>query len=213
MKVLDASGTAALIEAARGYSMFVPILLGALCGLRRGEIVALKWKSVDLSAGNLAVITSVEQTKAGCREKAPKSGKGRVLDMPGVLIDELRKHRIRQAENLLHLGIRLGDEHHVIIRPDGLAVTPNGLTSSYKAFLKGRRLPRVRFHDLRHSHATHLLQAGIHPKVASERLRHSKVGITLDLYSHVLPGMQSEAATKIDALIGGALEQHKNKNG
>src|ERR1700730_86180 len=77
MKVLDAGGTAALIEAARGYSMFVPILLGALCGLRRGEIVALRWKSIDLAAGKVAVIASVEQTKAGCREKSPKSGKGR----------------------------------------------------------------------------------------------------------------------------------------
>jgi integrase len=209
MKVLDAAGTAALIEAARGYSMFMPILLGALCGLRRGEIVALRWKSIDLTAGRLAVVASVEQTKAGCREKAPKSGKGRTLDMPAVLTDALRSHRIEQAQSLLRLGVRLGDDHHVVMRPDGLAVTPNGLTSSYKAFLRGRRLPRVRFHDLRHSHATHLLAAGIHPKVASERLGHSKIGITLDLYSHVLPGMQSEAAAKIDALITGALEQHK----
>ena len=73
-------------------------------------------------------------------------------------------------------------------------------------------MKRVRLHDLRHSHATHMLAAGVHPKIASERLGHSKVGITLDLYSHVLPGMQAEAAIQVDALISGALLQ-RQKNG
>ncbi len=71
----------------------------------------------------------------------------------------------------------------------------------------------MRLHDLRHSHATHMLAAGIHPKIASERLGHSKVVITLDLYSHVLPGMQSEAATRVDALISDALQRHRNVKG
>jgi len=70
-------------------------------------------------------------------------------------------------------------------------------------------LKRVRLHDLRHSHATDMLAAGVHPKIASERLGHSKVGITLDLYSHVLPGMQAEAAILVDALISGALLQRQ----
>jgi integrase len=213
MTVLNAGGTAALIEAARGYSMFAPVLLAVMTGMRRGEICALRWRNVDLDAGKLAVVASVEQTKAGCREKETKTGRGRVIDMPATLVVELRKHRIEQARKLLQLGIRLGPEHHVIMRPDGQGLTPNGLTASYWAFLNARGLRRVRLHDLRHTHATHLLAAGIHPKVASERLGHSKVGITLDLYSHVLPGMQSEAAAKIDTLITGALEQHKNARG
>jgi integrase len=213
MQVLDASATAAMIEAARPYSIFMPILLAVTTGMRRGEIAALRWKSVDLEAGQLAVIASTEQTKAGCREKETKSGRGRTIELPAMLVEELRKHRLRQAQTLLSIGIRVTPDHHVIMRPDGMAVTPNGLTASYKTFLNARGLQRVRLHDLRHTHATHLLAAGIHPKIASERLGHSKVGITLDLYSHVMPGMQSEAATKIDALISGALEQHKNKLG
>jgi integrase len=213
MRVLDAAATAELIEAARPYSMFMPILLAVTTGMRRGEIAALRWKSVNLEVGQLAVVASTEQTKAGCREKETKSGRGRTIDLPAMLIEELRKYRLEQAQALLSIGVRLTQDHHVVMQPDGMARTPNGITAGYRLFLNARGLRRVRLHDLRHSHATHLLAAGIHPKIASERLGHSKVGITLDLYSHVLPGMQSEAATKIDALLTGALEQHKNKLG
>jgi len=213
MSVLDAQATAELIEAARPYSMFLPILLAVTTGMRRGEIAALRWKSVDLDAGQLSVVASIEQTQAGCREKQPKSGKGRTIVLPLVLIEELRKHRVEQAQHLLSIGVRLTPDHHVVMQPDGMARTPNGLTAGYRTFLNARGLKRIRLHGLRHTHATHLLQSGIHPKIASERLGHSKVGITLDLYSHVLPGMQNEAADRIDALISDALQAHKNKKG
>jgi integrase len=95
------------------------------------------------------------------------------------------------------------------MQADGSPLQPNSLTHAFTTFLEARGLRRVRLHDLRHSHATHMLAAGIHPKIASERLGHSKVGITLDLYSHVLPGMQSEAATRVDAVIREALERHR----
>ena len=104
-------------------------------------------------------------------------------------------------------------DHHVVMQPDGMARTPNGLTAGYRTFLNAHGLKRIRLHDLRHTHATHLLQSGIHPKIASERLGHSKIGITLDLYSHVLPGMQNEAASKIDALLSDALQRQQNKKG
>jgi integrase len=213
MTVLDASAAAELIEAARPYSVFVPILLGTLCGMRRGEIAALRWRSVDLNAGQLAVVASVEQTKAGCREKETKSGRCRTIALPAMLIEELRKHRVEQAQALLSVGVRLTPEHHVVMQADGTPLQPNSLTHAFATFLEARGLKRVRLHDLRHSHATHMLAAGIHPKIASERLGHSKVGITLDLYSHVLPGMQGEAATRVDALISDALQRHRNAKG
>src|SRR5262245_56859609 len=81
------------------------------------------------------------------------------------------------------------------------------LTQAFTRFMAERGLNRVRFHDLRHSHATHLLAAGVHPKIASERLGHSKVGITLDLYSHVLPGMQAEAAAAVDGALQAAQQR------
>jgi integrase len=210
LSVLDTGATAALIEAARPYAVFMPILLGVLCGMRRGEITALRWSSIDLNAGQLAVVASTEQTEAGCREKETKSGRARTIALPALVVAELRRHRLEQAEQLLRLGIRATDDHHVVMQADGTPLQPNSLTHAFATFLKARGLKRIRFHDLRHSHATHMLAAGIHPKVASERLGHSKVGITLDLYSHVLPGMQDEAAIQVNALISGEIERQRD---
>lgn len=210
MHVLDPTDTADLIETARPYRIFVPILLGALCGLRRGEIAALRWRSVDLDTGQLAVVASTEQTNTGCREKETKSGRVRTIALPALLIEELRQHRIEQAQELLNIGVRVLPDHHVAMQADGTPLQPNGLTHAFVIFLQSHpSLKRVRLHDLRHSHATHMLAAGVHPKIASERLGHSKIGITLDLYSHVLPGMQAEAASQVDALISGALQKRK----
>jgi integrase len=118
MKALDADGTAAVIEAARNTSLFVPILLGVPCGMRRGEITALRWRSIDLERGQLSIIASTEQTRDGLREKSPKSGRGRTVALPSMVVDELRQHRLRQAEALLKLGVRLNDDHHVVKRAD-----------------------------------------------------------------------------------------------
>jgi integrase len=213
MTVLDADATAELIEAARSSSIFVPILLGVLCGLRRGEIAALRWRSVDLKVGQLAVVASTEQTKVGCREKETKSGRCRTVALPALLIEELNRHRVQQVQDRLRLGVRLCDDHHVVMQSGGRPLQPNSLTHAFTLFLEGRGLQRVRLHDLRHSHATHMLAAGIHPKVASERLGHSKVGITLDLYSHVLPGMQSEAAARVDDVMRAALSRRRDSKG
>jgi integrase len=207
MSVLDTDATILLIEAARPYRIFVPILLGVLCGLRRGEVAALRWRSVDLDAGQLTVCASIEQTRAGCREKETKSGRARTVALPVTLIEELRRHRAKQAEELLLLGTPLTADHYVVMQADGTSLQPNTLTRVFTDLLVARGLKRVRFHDLRHSHATHMLAAGIHPKVASERLGHSKVGITLDLYSHVMPGMQAEAAAAVDGAMQAAQQR------
>jgi integrase len=124
MSVLDTDATAELITAARGSSLAVPILFGVLCGLRRGEIVALRWRNVDLERGQLSVVASTEQTDAGCREKEPKSGRGRTVALAPLMVEELRGHRLRQAEGLLALGVRLTDDHHVVAREDGQALQP-----------------------------------------------------------------------------------------
>lgn len=90
----------------------------------------------------------------------------------------------------MRLGTRLTDGTFVCAREDGLPLRPNTLTQDWDRKIANTTLPRLRFHDLRHAHATHMLSSGVHPKIASERLGHSKIGITLDLYSHVLPNMQ-----------------------
>ncbi len=210
MRALDARETARLIGHFRDTRMHVPVLLAALCGLRRGEIAALRWRSADLERGQLSVAASVEQTKAGIRIKETKSGKARTVALPSLVVSELRRHRARQAEDLLRLGVRLGDDSHIVCREDGEPLQPNSLTHEFVRILAlAPDLPKVRFHDLRHTHATQLLAAGVHPKVAQERLGHSTIGITLDLYSHVMPGMQEDAAAKVDAAIRSALDGKK----
>jgi integrase len=211
LSTYDMAQTADAIEAARATRMFVPVILGLLCGLRRGEIVALRWRNVDFETGTIAVVESAEQTAAGIRYKQPKSRRCRSVALSTFVVDALRVHRTKQAEELLRLGVKQNDATFVYTREDGEPLQPRTLTHSWQALIAKTDMPRVRFHDLRHAHATHLLSSGVHPKVASERLGHSKVGITLDLYSHVLPGMQEDAAARVDDALRAALQKRRPK--
>lgn len=205
----DLSTTARAIEALRGTRMFIPSLLAVLCGLRRGEIAALRWRNVELDAGNLAVVESAEQTKAGVRYKEPKTGKGRKVNLSQTVVQELSAWRALQAEEMLNVGLRPDGDTFVVTQLDGRPLQPRSITHEWVRLIGVKGLPRIRLHDLRHAHATHLLSAGVHPKVASERLGHSKVGITLDLYSHVMPGMQEEAAARVDDALRAATSRGK----
>ena len=118
------------------------------------------------------------------------------------MIEELRSHRAQRAEEMLKLGVRLSDDDLVISHADGSIVQPIYISQHWARIIQKTKLAHLRFHDLRHAHATHLLANGVNPKVASERLGHSRVGIRLDLYSHVMPGMQEDAA----ALVEGQLQ-------
>jgi integrase len=199
MRTYDLAQTADLIDATRGTRMTLTVLLAVLCGLRRGEIAALRWRNVNLDAAQLAVTESAEQTKAGVRYKKPKSGKGRTVALSARVVNELKASRVQQAQELLKLGVALTSESFVVAQADGTPLQPRSITRRWHQLLaKNRALPRIRFHDLRHAHATHMLASGVHPKIASERLGHSKVGITMDLYSHVIPGMQEDAAARVD---------------
>ena len=199
MTTYDLAQTADLIDATRGTRMTITVVLAVLCGLRRGEIAALRGRNINLDAAQLAVTESAEQTKAGVRYKKPKSGKGRTVALSARVVNELRSHRVRQAQELLRLGVPLTDDAFVVAQADGSPLQPRTITHQWHLLLaKNKALPRIRFHDLRHAHATHMLSAGVHPKIASERLGHSKVGITMDLYSHVMPGMQEDAAARVD---------------
>jgi integrase len=209
MRALNPAETATLLEAAREYRLFTPVMLSVTCGLRRGEICALRWRNVDLAGAQLSINRSTEQTKAGIREKETKAGRGRTVALTSLSVEELYRHKARQAEELLRLGIQLSDEMYVVAQADGNPLKPNSLTHEFVRFIAGSGLPRVRFHDLRHSHATHMLASGVHPKIAQERLGHATIATTLDLYSHVLPGMQADAASRVDEALRQALDKHR----
>jgi integrase len=214
MTTYDMTQTAELIEFVRSYRLFVPVVLAALCGLRRGEIVALRWRHIDFEAASIAVMETAEQTAEGVRYKEPKSGRARAVAMLPFVVEALRQHRITQAEEMLRLGIRPDESTFVYTKEDGSPLQPRSLTRAWDAKIAtSTGLPHFRFHDLRHAHATHMLASGVHPKIASERLGHSTVGITLDLYSHVLPGMQSDAVTRVDDALQQALQKRAREIG
>jgi len=145
------------------------------------------------------VIGSLEQTKAGLRFKSTKTEKARAVTLPKFAVEELKGWKRLQAERLLKVGVRQSGSILVCCREDGEPKQPESLTHEF-TYLVGRIMdfPRVRFHDLRHSHATQLLGSGVHPKIVQERLGHSTIAVTMDLYSHVSETMQSDATARLD---------------
>jgi integrase len=206
MRTLDLDQAAQLIQDARRSSLFIPIFLALTCGLRRGEICALRWGNVDLDKATLTVAESMEQSlDAGVRLKRPKSGRGRVIDLSEMVVTELRKHKAAQESKL---GKPVTPDSFVYTMWNGEFVKPDSFSTMWGQWSAGRK-PRVRFHDLRHAHATHMLASGVNPKVAQERLGHSSVAFTMDIYSHVLPGMQADAAKKVGDALTAAIAKAK----
>jgi integrase len=207
MITLTAEQSARLLEAVRHSHIYWPVLIALATGARRGETLAIRWRNVDLDRGVIRIVESLEQTKTGLRFKSPKTDRTRAVTLPSFAIEELRRLKLDQAESLLALGVRQTGDTLVCARRDGDPLQPQSLTHEFPRFLaRVRDIPRLRFHDLRHSHATQLLVAGVHPKVAQERLGHSTVTTTLDLYSHVTETMQEDAAGRLDAAFRGAIK-------
>jgi integrase len=194
-----------LLEAIRHTTTYWPTLIALATGMRRGEILALRWKNVDLEKGVVRVVESLEQTrKGGLRFKSTKTDKARAVTLPRFALEELQRWKREQAEGLLKLGIRQGGDTLTCGRQDGEPKQPESLTHEF-TYLVGRAgVPRVRFHDLRHSHATQLLGSGVHPKIVQERLGHSTITTTMDLYSHVSETMQGDAAARLNEVYRGA---------
>jgi integrase len=206
MVTLSPEQSVRLLEAIKHTRFYWPVLLALSTGMRRGETLALRWKNVDLERGMLRVVESLEQTKSGIRFKTPKTDRARVVTLPAFANEALRRHKREQAEELLFLGVRQTGENLVCGRGDGLPLQPQTLTHNFARLVgRLRDLPRVRFHDLRHSHATQLLLDGVHPKIAQERLGHASITTTLDLYSHVTDTMQNDAAARLDAAFQSAI--------
>lgn len=202
MNVLDEAQTAQLLEYASGTRLYVPILLAVTTGMRRGEVLGLRWTDVEFESATIAVRRSLQQVKDGLYFKEPKTGRGRVVHLPQVTAEALRRHRIGQAERQLLLGPDYADQGLTVARDDGTPWPPNLLSRNFCDFIERHPdLPRISFHALRHGFATLSLGRGIHPKIVSEGLGHSGVSITLDLYSHATPALGSEAASIFDSIL------------
>lgn len=199
---LDEAGTARLLKVAQGTRWELPVVLAAATGLRRGEVFGLKWTDIDLEARTLTVRRAVEQTPKGeVLFKPTKSEKARVVTLPLLAVAALRRHRAAQADKRLKAGPEWQDNDLVLALADGRPWPPVAFMSGFRSWARRNGFKSLRFHDLRHGHATHLLRAGVPLKVVSARLGHGTVAITGDLYQHVLAGMDEQAADALDAAL------------
>jgi integrase len=203
--VVDASVAARLFEAVSGTPLEMPVALALSTGMRRGEILGLRWADLSDDLGMAHVRRSLQTDAQQLYFAEPKTRRSRrAVALPEMLVPYLERQRADQARRR-ELVTEWFDEDLVIDRGDGRPMNPGTLSSGWARFCRLQGLPHVRFHDLRHGHATLMLLQGVHPKVVSERLGHASIGITLDTYSHVLPAMQAEAVKAFDELFPTAL--------
>lgn len=202
--VVDADLAHRLLEVVSDtpYALAAAIALGT--GMRRGEILALRWSDLEPDLSIAYVRRSVHPTREGLAYELPKTKRSRrAVVLPIYLQNQLREQRDAQVKR--RAKTRAGARHDLVVDgADGGPMHPDALSGGWRRKLRQAGMPAVRFHDLRHAHATLMLQQGIHPKIVSERLGHSSIGITLDTYSHVLPSMQAEAAQAADDIFGAA---------
>jgi integrase len=199
-KVYDLSETKALLTALRGTSIFMPVLLSVLLGMRRAEISALRWAFIDIDGGLLSVLQTAEQMNNGHQIKALKKSRTRVLSLAPSITCELRHHWIAQQCSLLKAGMHSSIDQFVCAHADGQMMQPTWITHEWLRVIRGTQLPHYRFDDLRHTHAVHLLTSGVSPTIASERLGYSRVGEMLNFYSDLMPNEREGATARIDAL-------------
>jgi integrase len=205
MRTWTADELGGFLDGAREHRFAPLFTVLATTGLRRGEALGLRWSDVDLDEGRLAVRQTLLAVNNHVQFGEPKTHRSRrTVDLDAATVAVLKAHPKSELEE--RAGAGLGRP-----RADGLIFTdeqgdplhPNVVSRMFGKLVREVHLPIIRLHDLRHTHATLSLQAGVHVKIVSERLGHSSVTITLDTYSHAIPGLQRDAAERVAALIPG----------
>jgi integrase len=199
MQTWTADELSALLEHVADDRLSAAWRLAATTGMRRGELLGLHWRDVDLDAARVSIV----ETLIAAREKSrPKTDAGwRSIALDRGTVAALRAHRRRQAAEQLAWGPAYDDHGLVFCREDGTPIWPRSFSRAFERHVQAAGLPRIPLKNLRHTHATLALQAGVHPKVVQQRLGHASIGITLDIYSAAIPAMQEDAAATIAALL------------
>jgi integrase len=204
MKVWDQAQTRQFLESIQGDRLEVLFTVALSLGLRRGELLGLSWRDVDLEKGTLLVRASLTRIEHGAELGEPKTkGSRRTIHLPRTLVSILKRHRAKQKANELRAGGDWKNTGMVFTTFVGGPMTPNNLLRDLTRLAKKAGVPRIRVHDLRHTAATLMLKSGTPVKVVSETLGHASVRVTLDLYAHVLDEQRAEVAERMDDLLWG----------
>lgn len=201
-KYLTDKQTEELIKVAKGSDIYIPIMIAIYTGARRGEILGLNWSNVNLEKGYIKIVDSLCAIQKGLIIKEPKTKSGiRTIAISSELIKILKQHKITQMKNKLLFGNLYQDNNMVCCYKDGHLYNPKRFSTKFRELLEHNNFPIIRLHDLRHSHASLLVKLGVQPKEISQRLGHSNIGITMDLYSHLYEETDREVANMFDKLI------------
>lgn len=177
--------------------------VAAMTGMRRGEVLGLRWTDVDFEAARLTVRHTIISVAYEIQESTPKTHQVRVIDIDPGTVDQLRAHHSRQQAERAEWEGSYQDGDLVFCHEDGTPLHPDTFSQSFERAIAKTDLPRIRLHDLRHSHAAIALRAGVPVKIVSERLGHESPAFTMKQYMHSIPGMQAEAAVQIANLVAG----------
>jgi integrase len=205
MKILDEDDLRRLLQAAKDTDYYSVFHFAAFTGMRRSEILAVRWCDLELETRKVYVNRSLHQLAGGTYDIRPvkTAYSKRCIELPLSTALVLRQHREIAEAACSTVGRTMKDDDLVFSRADGQPVPPDAVTKVWIKLVRAEGFFGVRFHDLRHTHATLLLKWGVHPKIVQERLGHSSIRTTLDVYSHVVPGLQQAAADIFDRRLSG----------
>jgi len=206
IKILIKPEVATLLRAAEPTWLYLPVLVAVTTGMRRGELLGLRWSDIDLKAAWLTVNQSLERVKGKTVFKSPKTTTSRrTITLPALTIEALKEHRATQAVERLRLG--LGKPELVFSHSEGSPMDPDSITKAFDRLIKAAGVRRITFHGLRHTHISHQLMDGVHVKIVSERAGHASVSTTLSVYAAFIPNMQADAAAGVDKWLRQALAE------
>jgi len=200
MKTWDEDDVETFLKAAKETPYYALFHTALFTGMRRSELLALRWSDLNLLLCQVYVSRSLHVLKGGEIDiRQPKSAKGkRLIKLSPFAVKVLEEHKVKQQLEREMLGTPLKDDDFVFSNIDGKPLLPNSVTHAWIKLVRSTGIKPIRLHDARHTHASLMLKQGTHPKIVQERLGHSSISITLDTYSHVAPGLQEAAAERFD---------------
>ena len=207
VEVLDDGELACLLAHLKGHWLYMPTLLAAYTGLRRGEVLALRWKDINFAESSLTVAQSVDIVRGKLVVAEPKTDRSRrTIKLPARLLPELKQHRKEQAAMRLQLGLGKDSADLVFTSAEGEMLSLTALSVIFARQVRATGVKKTKFHGLRHLHITHLLRSGVPVHVVSARAGHARPSVTLDTYSHLLGAEDAAAADLADAMLRRALK-------